>query len=83
MRLKQKTLLRDFIKDRRNSSGGLDLVWFFKDGDWQITGRNRIIPNTLHRTFKELGFKSPHEAEDYAITRNFKKIEEELEKGGD
>ena len=84
MKIKDKTILRKWIKDALDTTGELDIIWFYEDGSWQETSQSTTIPNVLGYKIGDLARALPGSEYEFLggkkyldsiITENFREIE--------
>ena len=84
MRIKDKTTLREWIKDSIDTTWELHTIWFFEDGSWQETSQSTTIPNVLGYKIRDLARALPGSEYEFLdgkkwldpiITENFREIE--------
>lgn len=81
MNIKNKTQLRDEIKHRRGTTGELDKVHFYEDGEWDITSANTSITWTVCRSFRSLTDLPKYGwTIDQAISYHFREIEDDIDR---
>ena len=88
MRIKNKTVLRKWIKNSIGTTGELKVLWIFDDGTWEIVYPGQFLPGM--KGYKIRRFLIPPTRElackkclDKVITWNFHEVEKELSERSD